>query len=154
MEGIINNLDDAIAQKGHAIFYIIGSGVTNLYDEDEDGEKKEKDFYKLGITENSLKQRLGTLQVGNPNKLFVFYWEHVQNGKGIEKYIHKKYQEKQIRGEWFNLNKTDMFAIIFEIELFLEKWSRMHKDDKTITERETIAIAKCAFSSTFLIYEL
>ena len=59
-------------------------------------------FYKIGKSRNP-KHREKTLQSEEPDILMVKTWD-----KDIERVLHKKYNNYRIRGEWFELSKTQV----------------------------------------------
>jgi hypothetical protein len=59
-------------------------------------------LYKIGFSNNPIK-REKTLQSQNPNIKIVKVFE-----KNIEKELHLNYKEFRVRGEWFNLNNTQI----------------------------------------------
>jgi hypothetical protein len=68
-------------------------------------------YTKVGWTTLPIEKHLQNLQVGNPNKLIVynyFYCDSIET----ESKIHEEYQDFHHRGEWFNLNKTQIKNII------------------------------------------
>lgn len=71
--------------------------------------------YKIGISKNP-KQRFGeyTKYAKEPKQIIV---KKCYNYQKIEEQLHKKYEEKRIRGEWFCLTKQD----IVDIKAFLEE---------------------------------
>lgn len=54
---------------------------------------------KVGYTKKSVKTRLGLLQVGNPDELFVI--KIIDGTVEDEARIHSIFYESRIRGEWF-----------------------------------------------------
>lgn len=78
--------------------------------------------YKIGIT-NNVEKRIAQLQTGNPNELEYVAYFHSEIGdilgleiKYLERFLHKNYADKNIRGEWFNLNPDQ----VIDICIFLE----------------------------------
>lgn len=62
---------------------------------------------KLGFT-GDIPRRLVQLQVGNPTKLYLFATSLVSNAVRFEKFVHKAYSDKRIRGEWYRLGWSDL----------------------------------------------
>lgn len=80
-------------------------------------------FYKVGITKNSITQRLSNYKTHNPYKLRVIELIYVNDCRKLESEIHKKYFnfESDIKSDWFILDKTiadeiKQFMIIFQME--------------------------------------
>lgn len=55
---------------------------------------------KIGYTENWIKSRLASLQVGSPQKLEIICL--VQGNKAMEKRIHNTFVSSRLQGEWFS----------------------------------------------------
>ena len=61
------------------------------------------DLTKIGYSKNP-KVREHTLQSEKPDIILLAFWSA---NKQIEKIVHKKYANKRLRGEWFNLDFRD-----------------------------------------------
>lgn len=66
--------------------------------------------YKIGITKRRVEERIKDFKTGNSSN---FYIEQVfvtdTLGLSIEKRLHRHFAEKNIGGEWFNLEKEDIY---------------------------------------------
>jgi len=70
---------------------------------------KRNNFYKIGFTKGNPIFRERTLQAQEPEVELIYRW----TGSLIdEKELHKLFENKQERGEWFKLNKDDIQVII------------------------------------------
>lgn len=69
-------------------------------------------LYKIGITKQPMGKRLKDLQTGNPTSLNLILVKHCSNYVKIEKYFHRLFKHKHIRGEWFKLSSYDLSLII------------------------------------------
>jgi len=65
---------------------------------------KRNGSYKIGISKTP-EYRETTLQSEQPQIVLVTYFD---GSKKDESYLHKKFNNKRIRGEWFNINKDDI----------------------------------------------
>jgi len=64
--------------------------------------------YKIGIT-NNLQQRFGVLNTSCPGHLSVYFSLSLkENVNNLEKFIHNKFKEKKIKGEWFSLSDEEI----------------------------------------------
>ena len=64
-------------------------------------------YFKIGKSKSSrtLKNREKTLQSEEPDMIIVGLWIVKEN---YEKILHAEFKEKRLRGEWFNLDETDL----------------------------------------------
>ena len=69
--------------------------------------------YKIGLTSGTtVKTRLSGIQCSQWIELKLFWKSKVlENVNGIESKLHKHFKDKHVRGEWFNINKTDIRSI-------------------------------------------
>ncbi len=66
---------------------------------------------KVGVTKGTVIGRIKSLQSGNPRKLIciAFKFEpHVKDAYEIESWLHKEFENKHVRGEWFVLTDEDI----------------------------------------------
>jgi asparagine N-glycosylation enzyme membrane subunit Stt3 len=68
---------------------------------------KTNNKYKIGKT-LKIKERIIKYKTENPNKIKVILCEKVVNYSKNEKILLDCFKEKNIRGEWFKLNKNDV----------------------------------------------
>jgi len=64
----------------------------------EDGDLS---MFKIGKTGCHPADRLEQLQTGNPRKLRIYRWLEVSNHSIVEDYLHARFKDVHIRGEWF-----------------------------------------------------
>ena len=77
-------------------------------------------YYKIGWTSNP-KERLASLRTGNPFRLRLIFSARFADPIEAEKYLHARYSEYNVRGEWFKLTHRQVRDIIdFEIAYLLE----------------------------------
>ncbi|SKC12377.1 T5orf172 domain-containing protein [Soonwooa buanensis] len=74
-------------------------------------------YYKIGKTKNksTLTFREKTLQAEDPNVLTFEVWIVKEN---YEKKLHKQFENKRLRGEWFNLDYSDLKILKKTMEKF------------------------------------
>lgn len=96
--------------------YIFGDDVTitNLRKTEKENETqiylmidKNTGYYKIGRSNNPLR-RERTLQSQKPTIELIF---HQTSTKDKEKELHRLFKDKRIRGEWFDLNGSDIQLI-------------------------------------------
>jgi len=74
------------------------------------------DLYKVGITKNTINERLKSLQTGNPLKLIIIDGYESEKYQKIETIIHRSLKHKKyipedfenLLGEWFLLSQEDV----------------------------------------------
>jgi DNA-binding MarR family transcriptional regulator len=81
---------------------------------------------KIGFTKN-LKNRLSSIQNGNPNKLHLTILLKTKNFIHIEKELHSifKEKEKHIRGEWFFLSDDDIGFVVEKYKDILKAYNKI-----------------------------
>ena len=87
---------------------------------------EESNYYKIGKTDD-IKKRLSGLQVGCPYRLVLIHYYDKQNSDLIEKHLHNKYRDYEIRGEWFNIG-----VIINDVLGYIDKVSEDTIDTEEI----------------------
>lgn len=71
----------------------------------------------LGIKPNAPESRLESLQTSHYNELKLVYKSPpLDDVFYVEKMLHRKYKNKRIRGEWFNINQNDINDIMKECD--------------------------------------
>lgn len=70
-------------------------------------------FYKIGRSKSPLK-REKTLQSEKPTIELIAHWESVESH---ENWLHQKFENKRIRGEWFALSQEDVDFILENIQV-------------------------------------
>lgn len=94
--------------------------------------------YKIGITKRQVEQRIKDFKTGNSS---VFYIEQVFTtdtlANSIEKRIHRHFKDKSLGGEWFMLEKEDIYEFTrlcmrFKEELTLLNETNTYMLDKKI----------------------
>jgi len=66
-----------------------------------------KNIYKIGYSKNAPK-RVRKLNTEIPFKLFITHLIRTDNMVHLEKYLHDKYNDKRMNGEYFRLNQNDV----------------------------------------------
>lgn len=70
---------------------------------------------KIGETKDCVNKRLATFKVGNPDIKLIAY-VFCEDRKLFEAQLHERYQEKHVKGEWFNLSRRDINNLIKEYQ--------------------------------------
>jgi len=91
--------------------------------------QKQKIFiYKIGMSTN-VTERIKTLQSILPfSKITLIWHKKFNNYCKVENYLHKKFNDKKIAGEWFNLLEEDIIFI-------KNKYKIIHKIPYDINEK-------------------
>ena len=91
--------------------------------------------YKIGITKNNISKRLKQLQTGNPSLLEVIHTFESKYASKIESNFHRLLENKNIKGEWYNLNYND-------INTFLDRCKLCHNNFEFLSKNNTWIIDK------------
>jgi hypothetical protein len=65
---------------------------------------------KIGIASNPAR-RLADLQIGSPVELYIYAYFEVEKAQTHESHLHKRYNHKNLHGEWFDLSDQDLQTI-------------------------------------------
>jgi len=68
-------------------------------------------YYKIGKSYDAY-QRMKNIELSSPFKLEMVYHAEVNDAHKLEKKIHRKFRNKRVKGEWFELNKDEVKAVI------------------------------------------
>jgi hypothetical protein len=78
------------------------------------------EYYKIGRS-NSILDRIRVMEIGNPYKLELVFFARTDKDLEVEKMLHKTFEHKRIKGEWFCLSDSD----IMEFERIIKKtWTK------------------------------
>jgi len=72
-------------------------------------------YYKIGVAFD-IENRLNSLQCGNPYKLDLIIAVKNPDSKELEEILHKKFEDKRVRREWFELSQKDVDFIVKPIK--------------------------------------
>ena len=73
------------------------------------GEINEENKYKIGSTRaKNVNNRLKSLQTGNSNELYIKEAFETNKPFKLETMLHNKFRDKNVIGEWFEMNATDI----------------------------------------------
>jgi hypothetical protein len=75
---------------------------------------------KIGFSRNPT-QRLATIQSMSPVHMTLI-WK-TRGGRALEALLHTAFDDKRVRGEWFDLGPTPAFTIEQTIRLCLPQWT-------------------------------
>lgn len=64
-------------------------------------------YGKIGIAFNP-SARIESIQTGNPEEVILYAFYRIPNAKTEEEYLHDKFKDKHVRGEWFLLDNVDV----------------------------------------------
>ena len=62
---------------------------------------------KIGKTED-VKKRLSQIDGASPCKVDLYHCQFVKNSKEVESILHKRFRDKRVKGEWFNLDNEEI----------------------------------------------
>lgn len=64
--------------------------------------------YKIGHTRRSVEKRVAEFRTGNSSMFEVLDVFESKWGTKIEAHLHRHFRIKRIKGEWFDLNESDL----------------------------------------------
>ena len=108
-------LADLLALLPEARIESLGGGVDESPDGEEDLQEgfvyliKSGRHYKIGKA-NSVAHRARQLAIQLPERAVVVHRIANDDAFGIERYWHRRFEEKRLNGEWFALSVTDVKA--------------------------------------------
>lgn len=71
-------------------------------------DSSKDNVYKIGVTRGDIEKRIKKLQTGNSGEIFLIKSYESKYPFYIEKQLHKKYQNKKLINEWFELEMNDV----------------------------------------------
>ena len=71
---------------------------------------KSNNLYKIGKAKNP-RERINGYKTQNPFGIELIFQKEVNNYSQTEKRLLEKFKDKQVKGEWFKLNKEDILWI-------------------------------------------
>lgn len=78
-------------------------------------------IYKIGFTKDKIQKRINKLQTGNGYELIERYKFETKYNQKVERRLHKYFNTKRLKGEWFKLDKED-------VNSFLQKCEKIEND--------------------------
>lgn len=66
--------------------------------------------FKIGITRGDVKKRLKQLQTGNGEQIEILKVFETEHYLKVEKSMHRKYSNKNTKGEWFELSDEELLS--------------------------------------------
>jgi uncharacterized Zn-finger protein len=69
-------------------------------------------MFKIGYTKQSMYKRLSNLQTGCPLNLSVYKTVGCSDPVILENYLHRCFNDKKIRGEWFNITFEEVENLV------------------------------------------
>jgi hypothetical protein len=81
-------------------------------------ESSDENYVKIGFT-GRFKSRLAALQSGNPRWLITICTfgpiHKAGNAEMLERDLHKKFDDKRVRGEWFHKSVLEEFSALTKV---------------------------------------
>jgi len=75
-------------------------------------------YYKIGISKIKPKMRMSALQTGSPFELKILDIYLIDDYTKREVQLHRKYKEKNVRGEWFLFEDDELELLKTELESY------------------------------------
>ena len=92
-------------------------------------------YVKVGMTHGLVKERMKSLQAGNPVQMSIMFEAVVDEQQlgattgQVEYAIHKKLDSFKVRGEWFQIDRSQVISSILEV---IEGWEPVTKVQETL----------------------
>lgn len=68
--------------------------------------------YKIGVTQKNISERIKELDTGNPKEIRVVSEYITEYPFAIEKFLHNVFSFKKEKGEWFNLDQSQVNSFL------------------------------------------
>lgn len=81
----------------------MGKGIIYLI-----GDSNNEGYYKIGVTRGNIDKRIKKLQTGNSGEIFLVDKYESEFPFFVEKWMHKKYNNNRLVGEWYELTEDDV----------------------------------------------
>lgn len=86
-------------------------------------------FYKIGISTSDIAKRIGEIKRSIPYDVeAVFISDFVENVIGVERYWHRYFRDRRVKGEWYRLYSADIDLIKMDVPIMVG----MPKSNKVI----------------------
>lgn len=72
------------------------------------GDSGQDNTYKIGITRGNVEKRIKQLQTGNSNDIYIINYHETKYPFYLERILHTRFNLKQKKNEWFELNEEDV----------------------------------------------
>ncbi len=69
-------------------------------------------FFKIGYTSKHPVERLAQINHANPYPVTLSFYAELPNAAEVELHLHKQYQHRNVKGEWFLLTPQEQTEII------------------------------------------
>ena len=97
-------------------------------------DSTDEELYKIGVTRGSIDKRIKELQTGNGNEISLCRYYKTKHPFLIEKKLHEHHIGQKSSGEWYKLEKEDVFNFEQECES-LEKMFESIKDNPFVQKK-------------------
>lgn len=95
-------------------------------------------LHKIGYTKRRIEERIKEFKTGNASEFYIIDSFKSKWGTKIEASLHRTFNSKKIRGEWFNLTDEDLIS-------FQERCQILHDNYELITKDNTYYLDRGSF---------
>tara|TARA_R110000851_G_scaffold152826_1_gene294624 strand:+ start:1143 stop:1457 length:315 start_codon:yes stop_codon:yes gene_type:complete len=92
-------------------------------------ENREEARYKIGITKYNGKKRIKNLSTGNSDEITVVAEFESRFNRRIETSLHNRYSTKRLKGEWFKLEKLDVYHFVYDCQALHDTFTFLEESD-------------------------
>lgn len=72
--------------------------------------------FKIGVSTKSLDKRIKSLKTGNGSEITVVKYFETEHHRKVERWMHNKYHNKRLVGEWFSLDDEDIINFVSDCQ--------------------------------------
>jgi hypothetical protein len=109
-------------------------------------EEGSLDMFKIGKTANHPADRIAQLQTGNYRKLIAYRWIEIGEHSMAEEYLHTRFVEQRVHGEWFRLT-TEMIDEECEIVKLNDNSATLSNHWPEYTDKDVLAVKVTRFQA-------
>lgn len=74
------------------------------------GDLEKENYFKIGVTRGKVENRIKKLQTGNSGEIYLVSSYETNHPFILESLLHKKYANKQILNEWYELTPEEVLG--------------------------------------------
>jgi hypothetical protein len=92
--------------------------------------------YKIGYTRKSIEQRIKQMKTGNSLDFNLISYFESKWGTKIESHLHRKYKNKKVSGEWFELDENEILTFDLECQMWHDVLEDIDKNSTWVLNKK------------------